>query len=269
MDTQASMLHLFEGPYVTVGGRRQDIPRGSRRLLAFVALNRRRVDRRCAADALWPGSDGDRASGNLRSALWRLRGARIEVLASDKWSIWLNGGVTVDAHLVGDWAGRLIAGAEERADLDVSPTCMDALDLLPGYYDDWALLERERLRQRMLHALESLSRRLSRIGRHADAVEAAMLAVSAEPLRESAQRALIEAHLAEGNVVEARDSHRRYADLIRRELGIVPSPALSRLVHPHPRGVPPPRTSPDGTHPRATSPPRPHSSHATTSPANG
>ena len=34
--------------------------------------------------------------------------------------------------------------------------------------------------------------------------EAAMFAVGIEPLRESAQRVLIEAHLAEGNLVEAR-----------------------------------------------------------------
>ncbi|MGW2995279.1 bifunctional ornithine acetyltransferase/N-acetylglutamate synthase, partial [Streptomyces sp. NPDC001193] len=31
----------------------------------------------------------------------------------------------------------------------------DALDLLPGWYDDWVLLEQERVRQRLLHALEA------------------------------------------------------------------------------------------------------------------
>lgn len=50
-----------------------------------------------------------------------------------------------------------------------------------------------------------------------------MLATSAEPLRESAQRALIRAHAAEGNLTEARRSYRAYHDLLGRELGVAPS----------------------------------------------
>ena len=56
--------------------------------------------------------------------------------------------------------------------------------------------------------------------RFADAVDAAMIAVHAEPLRESAQRALAEVHLAEGNVVEARRALRAYATLLRHEVGV-------------------------------------------------
>src|SRR5206468_12712768 len=88
--------------------------------------------------------------------------------------------------------------------------------------DDWVLMERERIRQRVLHALEALSRRLAGTARCAEAVEAAMMAVSAEPLRESAQRALIEAHVAEGNWVEGRRAYDAYRDPVRRELGAEP-----------------------------------------------
>jgi DNA-binding SARP family transcriptional activator len=91
-------------------------------------------------------------------------------------------------------------------------------------------MERERLRQRMLHGLEALSRHLVNAGRYADAVEAAMLAISAEPLRESAQRALIEAHIAEGNLIEARRGYQAYHKLVRRELGVDPSGDLSILL---------------------------------------
>jgi DNA-binding SARP family transcriptional activator len=106
----------------------------------------------------------------------------------------------------------------------------DALDLLPGWYDDWTILERERLRQRLLRALESLSALLSRAGRHADAVESALAAVCAEPLRESAQRALVEAYLAERNECEARRALCDYRDLLARELGVAPSADLTALV---------------------------------------
>jgi DNA-binding SARP family transcriptional activator len=99
-----------------------------------------------------------------------------------------------------------------------------------GWYDDWVLVERERLRQRMLHRLEELSRRLASAGRFADAVEAAIVAIGAEPLRESAQRVLIEAHVAEGNLSEARRIWREYRDLIHRELGVDPSGALLTVL---------------------------------------
>lgn len=221
------VLHLFAGPYITMGPERREVPEGSKQLLAFVALRRRRVERRQAAGMLWPFGDDERASGNLRSALWRLRRAGIDVLVADKWSLALSADVRVDMYLVEQWATRLIEGRAIPHDLAVSPWVADALDLLPGFYDDWALMERERIRQRVLHALEALSERLAAAGRFADAIEAAMLATAAEPLRESAQRVLIKAHIAEGNVSEARRSYRAYRDLMHRELGMVPSDDFS------------------------------------------
>ncbi len=103
-------------------------------------------------------------------------------------------------------------------------------DLLPGWYDDWVIFERERLRQRMLHALEVLSCRLRATGRYGEAVKAAMDAVAVEPLRESAQRVLAEAHIAEGNYIEARRTFMTYRDLTRRELGVEPSSTFKARV---------------------------------------
>jgi DNA-binding SARP family transcriptional activator len=224
------VLHLFGGPFVTCGRRRIEVPEGSKRLLVFVALHRRRIERRYAAGALWPQGDDIRAAGNLRSALWRLNGAGVPVLSADKHALALRSDVLVDVHIVSAWAARLIGGSASRDDLGIMPWGVDALDLLPGWYDDWALLERERMRQRLLHALEALSRTLVQMQRCAEAVEAAMIAVSADPLRESAQRALIEAHLAEGNWVEGRRSFEAYCDVLSRELGTEPGLELASMV---------------------------------------
>jgi DNA-binding SARP family transcriptional activator len=224
------VLHLFGGPFVTYEGRRLEIPEGSKRLIVFVALHRGRVERRYAAGALWPVGNDVRAAGNLRSALWRLNRAGIRLLSADKHSLAMRDDVLVDLHLVSSWAGRLIADTASDDDLGVMPRGLDALDLLPGWYDDWALLERERVRQRLLHGLEALSRQLARVGRCAEAVEAAMMAVSAEPLRESAQRSLIQAHLTEGNWVEGRRTFEAYRQLLRRELGTQPDSELAAMV---------------------------------------
>jgi DNA-binding SARP family transcriptional activator len=224
------VLHLFGGPYLSLTGRRREVPEGSKRLLVFVALHRGPIERRLAAGSLWPVNDDLRASGNLRSALWRLRTVGLDVVTADKWSLRLSNGVAVDLHELNDWAARLIRGVPRHDDLTLPPEWPAALDLLPGWYDDWVLMERERLRQRVLHALEALSRLLTGQGRHAEAVDAAMAVVTTEPLRESAQRVLIEAHLAEGNWVEGRRTLEAYRALLYRELGVEPAAELGALV---------------------------------------
>lgn len=238
MDAVASssaraMVHLCGGPFVTMGDQRMEVPEGCKRLLAYTALRYGHVERRQAAGALWPLGDDTRAAGNLRSALWRLRGVGIEVLDADKWSLSISSDVQVDARVINDWATRVVNGETVDQDLDVWRSYVAALDLLPGWFDEWVVMERERLRQRVLHALEALSRSLTTRGCFADAVDSAMLAINAEPLRESAQRALIEAHVAEGNIVEARRDYDAYRAMVRRELSVEPSEELTRLV----RGV--------------------------------
>jgi DNA-binding SARP family transcriptional activator len=229
-DDDTPVLHLFGGPFVTYGRRRVSVPQGSKRLLVFVALHRDQVERGYAAGTLWPAGTEYRAAGNLRSALWRLSRAQLPLLRADKCYLSLQQEVVVDARLVAEWASRLISGRPSEADLTVLPAGADALDLLPGWYDDWALLERERLRQRMLHALEALSRRLVELGRCAEAVEAAMMAVGADPLRESAQRALITAHLAEGNWSEGHRQLAIYRRTLQRELGLEPDRELVAML---------------------------------------
>jgi DNA-binding SARP family transcriptional activator len=227
------VLHLFGGPFVTVDQCRSSVPDGSKRLVAFVAMHGGRVERRYAAGALWPIGDDLRAAGNLRSALWRLKRGCPPVLIADKSSLALRENVQVDLHVVSRWATRLVDGTASETDLLTKPEGVDALELLPGWYDDWVLMERERVRQRLLHALESLCVALIRVGRCGEAVEAAMVAVGSDPLRESAQRMLIQAHLAEGNGVEARRCFESYRGLVLSELGTEPCNLLSYTASIH------------------------------------
>lgn len=223
-------VNLFGGPSVTVSGRHVDIPEGSKRLLAFVSLSHGPTERRRVAGTLWPLGDDVRAAGNLRSALWRLKGCGIDVVESDKVSLWLRPETVVDVELLGDWATRLISGHPQPGDLDLHRWHADYLELFPGWYDDWALFEREHQRQLLLHALEALARQLSARNRGAEAVIVAMTAVAAEPLRETAQRVLIETHLGEGNLCEARRAFHVYRELALRELDVEPGPRLSALI---------------------------------------
>jgi DNA-binding SARP family transcriptional activator len=226
----ASLCLLGGGPIVIKNGRRLEIPEGSKRVLVFVTLNGGRVSRRHAAGTLWPHGGDDRAAGNLRSALWRLRGAGIDVLHADKWMLYLDPELSVDITQLSQWASKVIRGEADVSDLEKVELNPEALDLLPGWYDEWVLFERERVRQRLLHAMESLTRWLISRGLFADAVEVAVTAVGREPLRESGQRVLIEAHLAEGNFVEARRAYMAYAEILGAELGVTPGVELAEMV---------------------------------------
>jgi DNA-binding SARP family transcriptional activator len=92
------------------------------------------------------------------------------------------------------------------------------------------LIECERFRQLRLNALESLCAVLIANGRAREAVVAGLAAVAGEPLRESAHDVLIQAHLAAGNVGEARRQFRVYRQLLREQLGVSPSPRLHVLL---------------------------------------
>jgi DNA-binding SARP family transcriptional activator len=230
-------VHLFGGPSVSIDGTTLCVPHGSRRLLAFLALRRGSVERTYLAGSLWPIGDEVRAQGNLRSALWRLRRSGIELVLADKWSMALAQDVCVDVEHLADWAGRLVGGCPVDADLSMTDVPPDALDMLPGWYDDWVVVNRERIRQRVMHALEALSRQLVARCRLAEAVEVARAAVAAEPLRESAQRVLVEALLALGNRAEAAQAFLEFQAILASELGVEPSAELRALVADHLRGA--------------------------------
>ncbi|MBT2443672.1 bacterial transcriptional activator domain-containing protein [Streptomyces sp. ISL-36] len=103
-------------------------------------------------------------------------------------------------------------------------------ELLPRWQDEWLVLERERWDHVRLHALESVAQRLQRDGEYLAAFQTALTAAEIDPIRETAQRILIEIHLAEGNRACAVKRYKEYRRLLHRELAVEPSPLMTRLV---------------------------------------
>jgi DNA-binding SARP family transcriptional activator len=218
-------LGILFGFEARVGGRLVALPSNVERLLAFLALKGRPHRRLSVASSLWIDSPQDRAAANLRTALWKARGALGDWVESRGAYLSLSPTVNVDVWRLVTQAKRLLdADAELHPHDDDSSVLVG--DLLPDWDEDWVLFERERLRQLRIHALESLCSKLSMMGRDAEAIEAGLAAVEAEPLRESAHRTLIAAHLREGNVCEAHRQYRSYSELVRDAFGIEPSETL-------------------------------------------
>jgi DNA-binding SARP family transcriptional activator len=211
------------------------------RLLAFLALANRVVQRTYAAGSLWLDATDRQASARLRTTLWRLPRpggfALVEATAS---CLRLNTGVTVDLWQRDLLAARLIDDGGDVGLGELDPSLFFD-DVLPDWYDDWVVLERERYRQMRLHALEALCLHLAARRRYARALQAGLAAVAAEPLRESAHRAVISVHLAEGNSSEAARVYQSYRDLLGETMGLRPSAAMLALLAPYRRAARRPR----------------------------
>lgn len=231
--TSASVtLQLLSGFALQVDGVAVDVPASAQRVLAYLALQARPQQRATVAASLWIDQTDARASANLRAALWRLDAVRDRVVESRADRLGLSTGVDVDVTTAVVAARGLLDPCHDADELVPCASQLDLLsrDLLPDWDEDWILFERERLRQLRIHAIEAMSEAMRLGGRYADAIEAGLAAVDADPLRESAQRVLIEAHLAEGNVVEARRQYDSFRCLLAHELGVEPSTRLAALV---------------------------------------
>jgi DNA-binding SARP family transcriptional activator len=215
-------LNLLGGFELRVHDEVVDVPAGSQRLLALVALRGGTVARADAVSILWGDRDAHRANANLRAALWRIPVPARSLIEAGRASLSLEA-VACDVHEVEALALALADHGSDTAlplHVDLKPFL---LDLLPANYEDWALEERERLRGLCLGALVAMCRRLSHAQRHSEAIEAGILAVAADPLREAAHSALIDAHLAEGNRHDAEQQFARCRAVLQAELGVEPS----------------------------------------------
>jgi DNA-binding SARP family transcriptional activator len=223
----AVSLGLLHGFQLRCGVANLALPLSAQRVIAFLALHERPLQRLFVAGNLWLESSEERANASLRTALWRLRRPDCRLVRATASHIALAPEVAVDVRAAAASARRAI---QRESDEDDLAELRDAGDLLPDWYDDWVLIERERFRQLRLHALEAVCDTLTAAGRHGEAAEAALAAIAVEPLRESAHRALIRTHLAEGNPGEAIRQYRVFRDLLGTQLGLEPSSLMRELV---------------------------------------
>ncbi len=96
-------------------------------------------------------------------------------------------------------------------------------DLLEDIYDDWVLLERERLRERYLQALETLTMLNKQRGSYEIALNAAQRLVAADPLRESAHREVMRLYHLLGRPRAALHQYQRLRATLTEELNTQPT----------------------------------------------
>jgi len=129
-----------------------------------------------------------------------------------------------------DWAAQIEDHASDKA-AELYRQAIDLYrgDLLTDCYDDWCLVERERLRRLYLQALDSLMAFHVKRNELAEAIDVAARILESDPLREEVHRDLIELYVESGQRAAALRQYRLCEQTLKRELGIEPMPETQAL----------------------------------------
>jgi len=196
-----------------------------RSLFGFLLLHQN-TTRDAAINALWP--DADEASGrrNLRSTLSLLHGvlepcrvageAPYFIRSDGRYLELFSGGhLSVDTHRFEEFLNE--SERQERSGL--TEKCLESLqlacaiyrgDLLPdSLYDDWSVMERDRLRSRFVSGSIRLAELLLAYDRSDEALANGMRALEMAPWSEAAHRVVVAAHLGLGDRTGAQRALKR------------------------------------------------------------
>jgi DNA-binding SARP family transcriptional activator len=210
-------------------------------LLAYLAIHHGVPQSRSRlAYLFWPDSTDDQARTNLRNLIFKLRQAipGVERLLQVDWHTlqWCNDEtLTVDVteFELAVACANLAEQEEDHITLRLALERAARLyrgELLPGYYDEWILLERDRLNQLFLGVLERLIALLAKEGKYQEAIRVAQRLLRHDPLNEAAYRNLMHLYAASGNRAAAERTYQNCLTVLERELAVGPSKA-TREVH--------------------------------------
>lgn len=198
--------------------------RPAQSLFAYLILSAGTTHRReKLAGLLWPDSLEETARDNLRHALWRMRKA-LEAAASTR--LLHADDVTISFKESSDcWLD--VAELEKLSDdpsadefIAVLSNCQG--ELLPGFYDDWVVSEREHLDSIYEHHMVRLISLLQAENRWLDILDWAERWIKLGQRPEPAYRALMTAYAAKGDMSKVAATYERCVKALR-EFGIEPS----------------------------------------------
>lgn len=236
-------------------------------LLAFLAHTGRAHNREALADLLWEARSTRQSLSNLRTTLARLRKQVGDHLVVTQKTV----AVTQAVHEQTDTARfqALLIGAGKEQSVTAVQLLTQGLGLYSGEFmagfslahtprfNDWLLVEQERLRQIAMRGYRQLAGWQEEQGDFAAGVITARQWVAWDPLDETAQQQLMRLLVFEGRVSEALGVYEKCRQLFETELGLPPASATTALYEAIQAGsLPPPTVSlaPQHNLPRALTP---------------
>lgn len=190
-------------------------------LLAYLMLHAGVPSRReQLAGLLWPDSLDSSARKNLRNAIWLVRKAIGDLyLLADKTTLAFDATAPYDL----DVATLQMKSSETDLSALIRAVSVYRGELLPGFYEDWVQLERERLRDVFERRIQTLLDWLVREGRWSNVQQWAEHWISLGHVPEPAYRALMVSHAAQGDISRMASAYRRCLKSLQEELDVSPS----------------------------------------------
>src|SRR6266511_3130125 len=206
--------------------------RPAQSLFAYLILSAGTAHRReKLAGMLWPDSLEETARDNLRHALWRVRKVlpasqkpKIEYFLADDLSISFN--ASSEYYL----DAAELENLSESASADELTSVLSGYqgELLPGFYDEWVILEREHLSSVFEHKMARLMSLLQNENRWLDILNWGERWIKLGQKPEPAYRALMSAHAAKGDMSKVAATYERCVKSLR-EFGVEPSGETKEL----------------------------------------
>jgi DNA-binding SARP family transcriptional activator len=223
------------------------ITRAIQALLAYLMLHRHRVHpREVLVDLFWGHHPEEQARRSLSTALWRLRQALkpagtgkddyLRTTPTGELGFNCQSDYWLDVALFEDKAASIVKKTVQSMERNDAKELEDALklytgELLEGFYDDWALRERERLRSLYLKSLAHLMRYYGDHGLYENAVAWGQQIFDLDPLREEIHREVMRLYSESGNRAMAIRQYKTCSQILKTELGIPPMEETQRLFH--------------------------------------
>jgi DNA-binding SARP family transcriptional activator len=216
---------------VRLNGNPVDLPsRPAQSLLAHLILTAGTPHRReHLAGLLWPDATEANARSNLRHTLWRIRKAlgtesktEREYLLADELVISFDpqAAYWLDAALL---ARSTKPAQTETLDGLIASVSVYGGELLPGFYEEWVILERERLKAAFERKMQKVLEGLVEERRWPEVLEWGERWIALGHTPEPAYRALMHAHSGLGDLSSVAAVFRRCSEALQRELGVGPS----------------------------------------------
>ena len=209
--------------------------------VAFARMTLERVEgtgRDQLADTIWPEGLPDTWASALRSVVSRVRAFVTFPDTPDGTPVIAQGGryllrlppaCRVDIECAEQEAGEAASAYESGSFTDARRLATSAVSclrrpFLPEHEGEWAAGLRQHIEETLVSALETASLAAAALRDEHNALKFADDAVRRAPLRESAHRCRMTAHIAAGNRAEALRSYHELRRTLAEELGIDPAP---------------------------------------------
>jgi DNA-binding SARP family transcriptional activator len=215
-------------------------------LLVYLLLFRNRIHTRDSiANLFWGDYPQQRARNCLNTALWRLRrflepdgvlpGTYLISTSVGELGFNVQSNYWLDVDIFEHQIAKLLSVAPEQAGPDSVSLLEQVIrlyngDLLEGYYCDWALRERERLRCCYVDCLYYLMRYYSKSADISKALTYGQEILKTDPIREDVHRQMMGLYMQSGQRSLAVRQYNACVESLRVELGISPMPETQALI---------------------------------------